>query len=93
MKLIKFTKPGCMPCLHLSRYLERVLPEEYPELEISEIDISMDTDYVVSNWKLRGVPTLILLKYDEEVDRMVGYNTPDDFKRFIAPHMTPVSDR
>lgn len=91
MKLFKFSKPGCMPCVHLSHDLEEILPEEYPYLPLFDVDISGDRD-AIEDYKLRGVPTLIMLNdHGAEINRMVGYKNKADLRAFLGDPMPQVS--
>ncbi len=69
-KLIKFEKNDCNPCNMVSEILdkkgvsyEKINPFDNPEMAIK--------------FKVRTVPTVILLEKDEEVKRTIGYNVEE----------------
>ena len=75
-KLIKFEKEDCNPCVMVSDLLdksgveyEKVNPFNNPELAMK--------------YKVRTVPTTILLDQDEEIKRTIGFN-PEELKELIA---------
>lgn len=75
-KLIKFEKADCNPCVMVSDLLdksgveyEKVNPFNNPELAMK--------------YKVRTVPTTILLDQDEEIKRTIGFN-PEELKELIA---------
>lgn len=66
-KIIKFEKPGCQPCEMVSAVLgevgvnfEAVNPFDQPELAVK--------------YKIRSVPTVLLLDDEAEVERIVGFD-------------------
>lgn len=66
-KIIKFEKPGCQPCEMVSVVLgeagvnfEAVNPFDQPELAVK--------------YKIRSVPTVLLLDDEAEVERIVGFD-------------------
>jgi SPBc2 prophage-derived thioredoxin-like protein yosR len=75
-KLIKFEKADCNPCVMVSDLLdksgveyEKINPFNNPELAMK--------------YKVRTVPTTILLDQDEEIKRTIGFN-PEELKELIA---------
>lgn len=64
-KIIKFEKPGCQPCEMVSAVLgeagvsfESVNPFDQPEMAVK--------------YKIRSVPTVLVLDGETEVDRIMG---------------------
>ena len=75
-KLIKFEKDDCNPCMMVSDLLdksgveyEKVNPFNNPELAMK--------------YKVRTVPTTILVDQDEEIKRTIGFN-PEELKEIIT---------
>ncbi|MDO5089498.1 MAG: thioredoxin domain-containing protein [Leptotrichiaceae bacterium] len=75
-RLIKFEKEDCNPCAMVSDLLdkngveyEKVNPFDNPELAMK--------------YKIRTVPTTILIKNDEEIKRTIGFN-PEELKEIIT---------
>lgn len=75
-KIIKFEKNDCAPCNLVSEYLdnngvsyEKVNPFDQPELAVK--------------YKVRSVPTVIVLKENLEVQRVIGFK-PEELKEAMA---------
>ena len=75
-KLIKFEKEDCNPCAMVSDLLgksgveyEKVNPFNNPELAMK--------------YKVRTVPTTILVESDQEVKRTIGFN-PEELREIIT---------
>ncbi|WP_442592118.1 thioredoxin family protein [Pedobacter sp. AW31-3R] len=65
-RIIKFEKDDCSPCNMVSEYLDRkgivyetINPFNEPELAMQ--------------FRVRSVPTVILLEKEEEVSRVIGF--------------------
>ena len=83
MKLLKFSADWCDPCKQLQAHLERILPEEFPHIELVDMNITDDPD-VGKIWGVRSIPTLIVLDEMGETSRiLIGYN-PSKLKGFLA---------
>ncbi len=74
-KLIKFEKADCNPCMMVSDLLdksgveyEKVNPFNNPELAVK--------------YKVRSVPTTILVDQNQEIKRTIGYN-PEELQEII----------
>lgn len=75
-KIIKFEKDDCAPCNMVSEYLdnkgvayETVNPFDQPEMAVK--------------YKVRSVPTVIVLKGNEEVQRVIGFK-PEELTKALA---------
>lgn len=80
MKIIKFEKDNCTPCTLVSNYLdtfsveyEKINPFNNPELAVK--------------YKVRSVPTVILIYRDIELERVVGFKE-EDLKILINKYLT-----
>jgi len=67
--VVKFSAKWCMPCQMLKPVYEE-LKNEINDVKFLEIDI--DDSNVPSMYSVRSVPTIILFKDGEEVERVVG---------------------
>lgn len=75
-RIIKFEKQDCAPCKMLSEYLdnngvsyERINAFDRPEL--------------AAKFRVRSLPTLIVLDQDQEVARSIGFKV-DELKKLLA---------
>jgi len=75
-RIIKFEKNDCAPCAQVSAYLdnkgisyETVNPFDEPELAVK--------------YKVRTVPTLIVLENDEVKHRVIGFK-PEELEQAIG---------
>lgn len=68
LKLIKFGAFYCAPC----RAMAPILEELKSKINIQDIDVDEVDPVVLTNYKIRNIPVLVLLKDDKEVWRHVG---------------------
>jgi len=73
-KIYKFSATWCGPCKMLSKTLAAI---ESP-IEIEEVDINTNPE-LTQEYRVRGVPTLVLVEDDKEVKRKVGVMTAEEF--------------
>ena len=65
MEILKFEADWCQPCKVLNGLLKDL------DYNIKAIDIDDDFEHV-NKYKIRNVPTLVIIKNGQEVDRIVG---------------------
>lgn len=79
MKLLRFTASWCQPCKTLEANLKRV----NTSIPIKVIDIDEHNGIAIA-YKIRGVPTLILVDNDIEINRKVGIMTVSQIKEWLG---------
>jgi thiol-disulfide isomerase/thioredoxin len=77
-KVYKFSATWCGPCKMLSKALSSI---ESP-VEIEEVDIEANPE-LTQQFKIRGVPTLVLVEDDTELKRKVGAMSAEEFLNWI----------
>jgi thioredoxin 1 len=76
--LAVFSASWCSPCKVLASIIEN------NPLAIPLVEIDIDEDYeLAAKYKVRGVPTLIVVENGEEIKRKVGLITAIQLKQFI----------
>ncbi len=68
LKLLKFGASYCAPC----RSLTPILEELKDKVTIEDIDVDEVDPIVLTNYKIRNIPALVLLQDNKEVWRHVG---------------------
>jgi len=75
--LIIFKSSWCSPC----KVLASIIDANPPAIPLVEIDIDVDYE-LADKYKVRGVPTLIIVEDGEEVKRKVGLLTATQLNQF-----------
>ena len=77
-KVLKFHAKWCGPC----QALNMALLDEDVGVEIEGVDVDSSPELAVK-YRVRGVPTLIYLRDDQEIGRKVGGGTLQEVKTWI----------
>lgn len=77
-KVYKFSATWCGPCKMLAKTLSTI---ESP-LPIEEIDIDVNPT-LTQQFRVRGVPTLVIVEDDVEVKRKVGVMSGPEFLEWV----------
>ena len=82
MKLIKFSAEWCSPCRVLNEHLK--VSGLYNKLEHIDVDDNANDELLVK-YKIRGIPTILLVNEDGDVQKSVQGNiTLDQVKAMIG---------
>ena len=84
--LVDFWAAWCGPCRMLARPLEEIAAEADGKLTIAKVDVDVDQE----NARKLGVanlPTMILFKNGEEVERILGFKQKKKLLEIMAPHV------
>ena len=77
-KVLRFTASWCGPC----KMLEKTLQEVNLGVPIEVIDIDNSPEKA-TEFKVRGVPTLVLVEDEQEKKRLVGNKTKQELEAFV----------
>lgn len=80
--LVDFYATWCGPCKAIAPSLEQLSTEYAAKLKIVKLDIDQAPG-VMEKFGVEGVPTLIIFKGGQEVERQVGAAPKPQLKRWI----------
>ena len=63
--------------------LSKTFSQVQTEIEIEEIDVDTEPDFT-KQYRIRGVPTVVLLENDIEVKRFVGVKSKEEIENWLA---------
>ena len=84
VKLLKFGANWCAPC----RSLVPILEELKDKVVIEDIDVDEVDPVVLTNYKIRNIPALIITKDNVEVWRHVGSISKVDLENKLKEYET-----
>lgn len=83
--LIDFGAIWCGPCKMLDPLVEELAEELQGRVKIVHVDIDNNPNLTVK-FNVMGVPTLMLLKDGEPIERMTGYKPKNKILDIFGPH-------
>lgn len=84
LKLLKFGASYCAPC----RSLTPILEELKDKVTIEDIDVDEVDPVILTNYKIRNIPVLIITKDNVEVWRHVGSISKVDLENKLKEYET-----
>lgn len=84
--LVDFWAPWCGPCKMLGPVLEEVEKEIGSKAVIAKVNVDEEQDLAVK-FGVSSIPTMILFKKGEAIDRSVGFLNKEKIVKLITSHM------
>ena len=85
--LADFWAEWCGPCKTIAPVLEEIAQEYDGWLKVAKIDVDENPEAPV-RFGIQGIPTMILFKDGEPVERLVGAMPKDQLLSHIRPHLS-----
>jgi thioredoxin 1 len=84
--LVDFTAVWCGPCKMLDPVVKELAADWDGKLKVAKLDVD-DNPNLAMQYQVMGVPTLMLFKNGEPVERVTGYQPKDRLKKKFSPHL------
>jgi thioredoxin 1 len=78
--LVDFWAEWCPPCRMIGPTIDRLADEWRGRAAVAKLDVDRSRD-VAQRFGVRSIPTLVIFKDGQEVDRLVGVQTKDVIER------------
>ncbi len=80
--LVDFYSPSCGPCKALAPVIEQLADQYAGRLVVCKLDTSRH-QMAAAQFRIKGVPTLIVFKNGEPVDQMVGAAPMQELQQWL----------
>lgn len=84
--LVDFGADWCPPCKMIDPLVDQIAAEYAGKLRVGKVDADANPD-VVMQYQVMGLPTLLLFKGGEVVERITGYQPKDKITHKLVPHL------
>lgn len=84
LTLVDFWATWCGPCRMVAPIVEE-LAAETPDVTFAKIDVDKNPDVAIG-LRIASIPTLMLFKDGQLVDRIIGAHPKQDIKQMIDAH-------
>jgi thioredoxin 1 len=85
VSVVQFSAEWCSPCRALSPIMEEV-SNEYDSVKFGKIDVDESSD-IASKFGIRSIPTVLIFKDSEIVDKHLGMGQKSSIKSLIDKHL------
>ena len=84
--LVDFWAEWCGPCKMIAPFLEQIAEEYAGKVKVVELDVDSNNQTAMQ-FGVRGLPTLLLFKNGQTVERLVGAMPKERLLAHIRPHL------
>jgi thioredoxin 1 len=84
--IVDFWAPWCAPCHMIAPILEEIAADYDGQLKVAKLDVDQNPQ-VATQFGVMSIPTMILFKDGEAVERLIGYMPKERLLGKITPHL------
>jgi thioredoxin 1 len=89
--LTDFWAEWCGPCKMIAPILEEIAEDYNGQIKIAKVDVD-ENNQIAMKLGVQSIPTLILFKNGQAVERVVGAMPKERLLSRILPHLPPASE-
>lgn len=86
--LVDFYADWCGPCRAIAPIVEEIAHELSAKMKVAKLDVDQNQETALK-YGVQSIPTLIVFKGGQEVERLIGYMSKSKLASKIEPHLEP----
>jgi thioredoxin 1 len=87
--LVDFWAVWCLPCKKIAPLVDEIATEYQDRLQVTKLDVDKNSQTALQ-YDVMSIPTLLIFKNGDAVDRTVGLKSKADLLAWITPHLNKV---
>ena len=84
--LVEFTAVWCGPCKMLDPVVSELAQDWTGQVKVVKLDVDHNPDLAMQ-YQVMGVPTLMLFKHGQPIERVTGYQPKNRLEKKFQPHL------
>ncbi|MGH2364448.1 MAG: thioredoxin [Chloroflexota bacterium] len=84
--LVDFWATWCQPCRMVAPIVEEIAGEQAGKMKVMKLDVD-ENQQTAMQYGVSSIPTLILFKGGEPVERVVGFSPKERLLSKLTPHL------
>jgi thioredoxin 1 len=84
--LVDFWAEWCGPCRRLAPTFERLAEKFGNDVQFAKVNVD-ELPELANQWGVRSIPTLVLLKSGNEIERLVGLKSYEEVAKTLERHI------
>jgi thioredoxin 1 len=84
--LVDFWATWCQPCKMLDPLVKQLADEWQGKVKVVKLDADQNPNLLMK-YGVMGIPTLLLFKSGQPVERVTGYQSKDKLVNKLSPHL------
>lgn len=88
LTILDFWGENCLPCKKVAPIIDQLESEYYQTIDFKKINVELkENEDLLIKYKVRSIPTVIVLKEDKIVDTYVGPHPKSTYEQLIKKHL------
>jgi thioredoxin 1 len=84
--LVDFWAPWCAPCRTISPIVDEISEEYVGKFKVGKVNVDENREIAIENGVM-SIPTLIIFKGGQAVERVVGFKSKNDLKELLDKYL------